>query len=310
MEVSCVIPLHNKAPTIRRALRSALAQTHACREILVVDDASEDNGLERVMRLGHPGVRILRRNQPGPGGYAARNLAIRAARCRWIAFLDADDFWSPTHLERLIGVLRRRPGAGGAFAGRYDRWPEGDKPAPIARRLRAEPAPLLDFEAIVRAWLAVGDCPVWTSASLFRRDLLERAGLFPEHGPQRGGDKDLWLRLAYASPLTFSGVRSAVFDRTAPNKVTHRIATTTLPCVNATIERLLSETANPTLRRLLRRLANQEIRLYARQAVRRGPPPQELRRALYLPEGWSDYALLTGLRLTQPALVRVLRVLS
>lgn len=310
MDICCVIPLYNKASTIRRALRSALNQTLPCTEILVVDDASDDDGAGRVLRAAHPSVRLLRRDRPGPGGYAARNLAIAATGRRWVAFLDADDIWMPTHLERLVGAVQRRPSAGGAFASRFDRWRDGDRAAPVAKLLLGEPNPLLDFDGFLRAWLQVRDCPVWTSASMFRRDLLLQAGLFPEEGVQRGGDKDLWLRIAALTPLVYAGVRTVVFDRTAPNKVTHTASTAVLPAITRAIARLLETEADPRRRTLLRRLANQEIRLYARQSVRTQPPPGALRRALYLPEGLGDWALLAGLGVSQPALASVLRALS
>ncbi|TVV73605.1 glycosyltransferase family 2 protein, partial [Sphingomonas solaris] len=94
-----VVPLHDKGRHIERALRSIAAQTLAPAEIIVIDDASTDDGPGIVAAF--PGVRLLRRSEPGPGGYAARNLGMREAAAPWIAFLDADDAWAPEHLATL-----------------------------------------------------------------------------------------------------------------------------------------------------------------------------------------------------------------
>ncbi len=102
-EVSIVIAAYNVSAHVERAIRSALAQTMPDIEILVVDDASTDDTAERVARLAtsDPRIRLIRMSENGGPGHA-RNQALRSARGRWIAVLDADDFWVPTRLRRLL----------------------------------------------------------------------------------------------------------------------------------------------------------------------------------------------------------------
>ncbi|HBQ37543.1 MAG TPA: hypothetical protein DD714_00775 [Candidatus Omnitrophica bacterium] len=103
--VSVVIPAYNAQATIRAAIRSALAQTLAPLEILVVDDGSTDQTTEFVRGCGER-VRYLRQDHAGPA--AARNRGAREARGESIAFLDADDLWLPEKLARQVEVFQRQ----------------------------------------------------------------------------------------------------------------------------------------------------------------------------------------------------------
>ncbi|NLZ30356.1 MAG: glycosyltransferase family 2 protein, partial [Methanomicrobiales archaeon] len=109
-EVSVVIPLYNKAPYIARALSSIIAQTRQDFEVIVIDDGSTDGGEEIVRGFDDPRIRVIR--QENRGVSAARNRGIEAARADFIAFLDADDEWMPTHLGALLRLRGRYPRAG------------------------------------------------------------------------------------------------------------------------------------------------------------------------------------------------------
>lgn len=109
-EVSVVIPLYNKAPYIARALASVITQTCQGFEVIVIDDGSTDGGAEIVRRLDDTRIRVIR--QENRGVSAARNRGIESARTDFIAFLDADDEWMPTHLEALLRLRDRSPHAG------------------------------------------------------------------------------------------------------------------------------------------------------------------------------------------------------
>ncbi len=123
-----VVPLYNKRPHIGRALASIFAQTEAPAEIFVVDDASTDGGLDEVVHHRDERLKILRRPEPGPGGYAARNMAVLRAQSDWIAFLDADDAWTPDHLATVraaIAQSRRPKRLACVFAGYSNIFPDG-----------------------------------------------------------------------------------------------------------------------------------------------------------------------------------------
>ncbi len=98
LRVSAVIPTYNRGALVVRAVESALAQTHRLDEIIVVDDGSSDDTVERLAPYSDR-VNLVR--QANAGGAAARNRGVREARNPWIAFLDSDDVWDPEHLHRI-----------------------------------------------------------------------------------------------------------------------------------------------------------------------------------------------------------------
>jgi glycosyltransferase involved in cell wall biosynthesis len=104
--ISAVIPAHNAQKFVDDALESVLAQTYPSVECVVVDDGSTDGTLEHVRAFGR-GVRVVSQENAGPG--AARNRGARESRGELLAFLDADDRWLPTRLERQMGALREAP---------------------------------------------------------------------------------------------------------------------------------------------------------------------------------------------------------
>jgi glycosyltransferase involved in cell wall biosynthesis len=103
MLVSVIIPTYNREGTILRALESAWAQTYRDLEIIVVDDGSTDGTLEVLRPLGSR-IRLHRQVNRGPS--AARNAGTSLARGEFIAFLDSDDVWAPTKIERQVELLR------------------------------------------------------------------------------------------------------------------------------------------------------------------------------------------------------------
>ncbi len=306
--IAVVIPLHNKAPYIAGALDSALRQTLPASEIIVVDDASTDGGADIVKRRAGKGARLLRRDTPGPGGYAARNLAIAETQAEWIAFLDADDVWKPGHLEYLMDAARPfADNVGCAFSSFLNQYGARSIQQPIAPTLLVDVTQPIDFATFLRAWLSTQQCPIRTSASAFRRDVLLQAGGFPEGRASRGGDKDLWLRALRLAPAAFSPSRSMRFNRTAENKVSDTTSTATVPIICETIAEMLREELDPEIAALLERLHNQELRLYARYAFGRAPIAAEMKRALRLPSGWRDWLVLSAMQATPPALAASIR---
>ncbi len=105
-KISVIIPVYNHADYIGEAIRSVLGQTLAPLEILVVDDGSTDNGLEIAEAFGPP-VRVFRQNHLGIS--AARNLAIQNSSGEFFAFLDADDLFEPTKLQKQIQLFEANP---------------------------------------------------------------------------------------------------------------------------------------------------------------------------------------------------------
>jgi glycosyltransferase involved in cell wall biosynthesis len=188
--VSIVIPAYNVAPYIDETLATVFAQTFTGFEVIIVNDGSPDT--EEFERAIQPyRERIVYLKQENRGASAARNTGLRAARGELIAFLDADDLWSPNYLEEQLKFIREFDcdlacadamifGVS-ADAGRsyMDSWMES-----------APPEGRVTFLELVNA-----DRSLITSGVVARRDLILEVGLFDE-GLRNAQDLDLWLRLA------------------------------------------------------------------------------------------------------------------
>lgn len=106
MKFSVVIPCHNAERWIVETVESVMGQTLPPYEIVIVDDGSDDASLTLITSLAERSqmpIVVRRSDRQGPS--VARNIGIDAATGDWIAFLDADDWWKPTHLERICTAV-------------------------------------------------------------------------------------------------------------------------------------------------------------------------------------------------------------
>jgi glycosyltransferase involved in cell wall biosynthesis len=113
-KVSVVIPLYQSEKYISETIRSVQAQTFTDFEILVVDDGSTDRGSALAEAAAEPRLRVIHQQNRGLAG--ARNSGIREARGEYVAFLDADDLWLPTKLQRHVEQLDSDPAVGVSFS--------------------------------------------------------------------------------------------------------------------------------------------------------------------------------------------------
>src|SRR5690606_38009132 len=104
---SVVIPLYNKELSIQNTIHSVLNQTVQDFEIVVVNDGSTDNSVEKVVEIFD--ARILIINKPNGGVSSDRNMGVEEAKYEWIAFLDGDDLWKVNHLEEIVKMMKLFP---------------------------------------------------------------------------------------------------------------------------------------------------------------------------------------------------------
>ena len=135
--VSIIMPSYNTAPFIEESIRSVLAQTYTDWELIIVDDASNDNTDDVVQRVFLSGAQAESKDLPSSriryltndrnrGAAYSRNRALREAKGKWIAFLDSDDLWAPEKLEKQIAFMTKN---GYAFSyTRYEEIDENGKP--------------------------------------------------------------------------------------------------------------------------------------------------------------------------------------
>lgn len=116
--VSIVMPMHNAAMYLEEAISSVISQTYKDWELIVVEDNSTDNSLEIVQRMAAVETRIRVIVNDNPTGFPAspRNIAVEAARGRYIAFLDSDDVWLPDKLEQQMRFFTSNANAAVVFS--------------------------------------------------------------------------------------------------------------------------------------------------------------------------------------------------
>lgn len=107
-DVSIITPAFNAARFIAETIKSVKDQTYASWEMIIVDDFSQDGTSDLVQVFAKEDLRIHLMRQPQNGGPAvARDTALKAARGRYIAFLDSDDLWLPEKLECQLEFMKR-----------------------------------------------------------------------------------------------------------------------------------------------------------------------------------------------------------
>lgn len=191
--VSVVIPAYRAARTIGRAVGSVLAQTAPAAEILVIDDGSPD---DLAAALAQYGDRVMLIRQPNGGAASARNLGIDRAKGNFIAFLDADDYWSPQKLQRQLALFERHPELG-LVAGQY--FVKSLDDGQCRPGLRVDSA---RFDGVRQpqgpaAFRAAGE--IWTGTVLVRREVLGDDRFVSTLEPAE--DRDLWVRLVAKTPI-------------------------------------------------------------------------------------------------------------
>lgn len=104
--VSIITPVYNGEKFIAETIRSVRNQTYQHWEMIVVDDGSSDNTRQIVLSFQKEDERIRYiSNDVNKGSACSRNIALRNAKGRWIAFLDSDDIWHPEKLERQVEFM-------------------------------------------------------------------------------------------------------------------------------------------------------------------------------------------------------------
>jgi len=208
VNISVIIPTHNRAALLPRALDSVLKQTLAPLEVTVVDDGSDD-GTEALLARLYPSVLYIK--QENRGVSAARNYGIAEARGEWIALLDSDDAWLPGKLEIQRKALQAAPNH--RLCHTEEIWIRN------GRRVNAMKKHAKSGGRIFRQCLPL--CVISPSSVLIHRELFEQMGGFDEELPACE-DYDLWLRICAEEPVLFISEPQIVKHGGHPDQLSRR----------------------------------------------------------------------------------------
>ena len=190
-QVSVIIPTHNRADLLPRAIESVLNQTYSNFEIIVVSDGSTDNTEEVVKQYSDRDPRVKHIGySPAKGGNVARNTGIQAAMGDYVAFLDDDDEWMPTKLEKQVNILDNDANIGLVYTGVHI----------IYVNENVEYNSLSKEQGDLKKRIFIDNCVGTTSTVVLSKDVLKTSGMFDEK-LKALQDFDLWIRVAQNSKI-------------------------------------------------------------------------------------------------------------
>ena len=208
---SVVIPLFNKVKYIQRSIDSVLNQTYSNFEIIVVNDGSTDGSEKLVEKYGY---RVKLINQQNSGVSVARNRGVLEAKFDYIAFLDADDFWSFTYLESVKRAIEVYPNCG-IFGLSYSK---------SIYRLE---------DALLKPWFEVENYfkigirnTLFTSSSTIIHSSFFKSNNYFDTNLIRGEDLDLWFRaiLFFDHPPVYNFSKLVFYSQEDENQSTNHIS--------------------------------------------------------------------------------------
>lgn len=182
--VSVVVPTHERADVLQRAIESVLDQTFTDIEVIVVDDASTDNTESIVEGYDDPRIRYIR-HEENRGGSAARNTGIKAADGEFVAFLDDDDEWRPGKLDAQLDTYNTDSEVGVVYTGIENVDSEGQTNAVKTPQIAGDVTEELLLHNFIGSF----------SALLADSETIERTGLLDEQFPS-WQDWEYYIRLS------------------------------------------------------------------------------------------------------------------
>lgn len=184
--VSVIIPTYNRSEWVTEAVRSALDQTYRRIEIIVVDDGSTDNTRDVLSKYGASIKYIYQKRSERS---RARNQGFRYSRGDYIAFLDSDDQWLPTKIEKQVEILNRKPDVGLVYTGVQFIDARGN---PHTGQIAWD---VPERESLYEDLMTHNTITGTTSSVMVRRTCLDKVGLFDEL-MNTCEDLDLYRRIA------------------------------------------------------------------------------------------------------------------
>ncbi len=220
--VSVILPTFNRRRFLQAAIESVYAQTYADWELVIADDGSGEDTRAYLSGISSPQVRVIWLSHCGNPSHV-RNVAISAAAGRYLAFLDSDDIWAPTKLERQIEALQASKVARWCYT-LEDMIDDVGRPYTRTAVRTFRPIDGWVFEPLIRLQLALSMPTIVAS-----RDLVDEIGGFDEQ--LRFAEwHDLCLRLALKGQVSLSGRSFTPYEPMARTTAVTQSASSQVGC--------------------------------------------------------------------------------
>ncbi|HEY9770128.1 MAG TPA: glycosyltransferase family A protein [Coleofasciculaceae cyanobacterium] len=189
--ISIIIPAYNAMTYLPETMATVLSQTFADFEVIVVNDGSSDKTEKWVSQITDPRVKLIC-HTTNQGLAAARNTGIGYAQGKYLAFLDADDLWESTKLEKQVHCLEENPAVGLVYT-----W------SALINEQGIRTGRVFKSHAEGNVWKTlIGYNIVWCgSVAMVRRSCFEAVGMFDQNLRSFVEDWDMWLRIASVYPF-------------------------------------------------------------------------------------------------------------
>ena len=245
MDLSVIIPVYNAGTLINRCLDSVFSQQGKYDiEVICIDDGSTDNSVELIKSRNEKNITLLQQENAGPA--VARNKGMQAATGKYMAYLDADDYWMPGFIEKTIGFLEEHTDCIAVSVGQRHLTTSGEHILPAMLKATADTTPVVlnDFYTF---WAQHSH--VCTGSITIRTDIAKAAGGQRED-LRICEDLEFWAYLATFGKFGFIPEILFVSDG---RKVTEQIGWVekhikrwnTAPTVDSWESRLLQRLPNP-----------------------------------------------------------------
>lgn len=215
--ISVVISLYNKEKHIQSTIESVLAQSFVDFEIVVVNDGSKDDSEAVVKSISDTRIRFY--SQENQGVSAARNFGIEKAKADLIAFLDADDYWYPNHLDTLKTLHDTFPNCG-LYASAYVKQFNAVRIPSIYKNILTTP----NWMGVVADYFESSQINsiAWTSAVMIPKKVFATIGTFDTNITLGAGeDTDLWIRIALQYEVAFCNTVTAIHNLHSDNRISN-----------------------------------------------------------------------------------------
>ena len=212
-QVSIVTPMYKGAAFVGETIESVLRQTYTNWEMIIVDDCSPDNGagINVVKKYTDKRIKLIE-SKVNKGSSGARNIALKAATGKYIAFLDADDIWHPTFLEEQLAFMKEKKAA--IVFSSYRRIEETTKEAILRPFIVPE---RVNYKSLLKT------CPIFPSTAIYDVEKCGKYYFNEEMGSLRD-DYVYWLAMlkkidyAYGNPEILVDYRLRKTSVTADKK--------------------------------------------------------------------------------------------
>ena len=186
-EISIILPTYNRAEYIIETIESIRNQTYPNWKLLVIDDGSEDNTEALIRQMKDERIQF-HKTAKRLGITGARNEGLRIADSELIAFMDSDDLWAASKLEKQVSALQQYPGAGFSFTGGFN-FKNPNEPIDFFYKQRGG----VKYDNIFISFFR-SEISATTPSLMFRRQCLDVTGYFDESSPF--SKMDLILKLS------------------------------------------------------------------------------------------------------------------